>query len=451
VDDTRDRSFPCDPNESETEPDTTPRAHPKTPLSGQVARWQRDNSIDDAATQPLATLPLHGFWTHANLMPQVPIVIGVDIGGTKIKAGAVRVGPGDVGTTVVASQEIATPRAEPAAFYDAVARLVEQVRASAEGDGFAVLPLVAVAHPGRFLHDGLLARGTTPNLGTAPGQFDGCVPAQELQYRLSMPVFAENDAIAQMRFGMDALLRDAAVRSHLLGQTVVYLGPGTGMGGGVARIDHTGEVTVITDGHLFDLRLPGVGDSTLTAEEVFTGPAIAHEVTRRNRGLSRPIEPPTAPRIDEILRGPEPRASAEQRTEAAQLADAYGDLLALVIATVHSGRIVKVRLETTPDGAILRHVDEPDRAWSAADRAAAREARVFLLGGSVGCSRGLGRRLQHRALETLRQRGLGHLVIFQVPVASADAGWLGAVKSLPIDELRRLATSGGPSALRGTD
>ena len=385
------------------------------------------------------------------LMPQVPTVIGVDIGGTKIKAGAVRVEPGEVGTTVVASQEITTPRAEPAAFYDAVARLVEQVRASAEGGGFAVLPLVAVAHPGRFLHEGLLARGTTPNLGTAPGQFDGRIPAQELTRRLSMPVFAENDAVAQMRFGIDALLHDAAVRSHLLGQTVVYLGPGTGMGGGVARIDCAGQVTVMTDGHLFDLRLPGVGDGTLTAEEVFTGPAIAEEVTRRNRRLSGPIEPPTAPRIDEILRSPEPQASAEQQTEAAQLADAYGDLLALLIATVHSGRIVKVRLETASDGARLRHIDEPDRAWSAADRAAVGGARVFLLGGSVGCSSGLGRRMQHRALETLRQRGLGRLMIVQVPAASADAGWLGAVKSVPIDELRRLAAAGGPSVLRGTD
>ncbi len=396
-----------------------------------------------------------------------PVVIGVDIGGTKIKAGAVEVGPSGLVTRLIASQEIATPCAVPAVLYDVVAALVRDVRAKAERTGHRVLPLVAVAHPGRFLSDGRLARGTTPNLGAAPGEFDGLHPAQQLSQRLLATVIAENDAVAQMRFGVDVLLGEPAVRPHLLGQTVVYLGPGTGMGGGVAQVSLQGEVTTVTDGHFFDLQIPGFGDGTLTAEELLTGPAIARDIARRNAHRSSPILPATAEQLDRLLADPErsrahgaPRAEpvvpsdppvgrnperahgrrpwceSKDRAEAERMADAHGDILALLIETIHSGTIVKVRLEPTRDGHLLRHPDEPDRAWTAEDRAAVRGARRFLLGGSVGCSAGLGGRIRHRALEVLRHRGLADVMIFQIPVVSADAGLLGVVKGLPASELQ---------------
>ena len=362
-------------------------------------------------------------------MHRETVVIGVDIGGTKIKAGAVEMGPGHVSARVVVSKEIATPRMPPAAFYDAVAALVRDVRTKAEAAGRVILPLVAVAHPGRFLSDGVLARGTTPNLGRAPGEFDGWCPARELGHRLSGTVIAENDAVAQMRFGVDALLGDSAIRPHLLGETLVYLGPGTGMGGGVARVSSRGEVTIVTDGHFFDMQLPGYGGGTLRAEEVFTGPAIARDIERRNTRLSSPIEPATAGEIDRLLMSSE--GSAEHRAEAGRIADAHGEILACLMTAIHAGQITKVRLETARDGHVVRHLDEPDRAWSANDRALVRGASRFILGGSVGCSAGLGGRLRRRALEVLRQRGLDKITIFQIPVVSADAGLLGAVQGLP--------------------
>lgn len=362
------------------------------------------------------------------------MVIGVDIGGTKIKAGAIEVGPAGIDNRVVVSHEIATPRLTPAPFYDAVADLVRLVRAEAVQAHCALLPLVALAHPGRLLCDGTLARGTTPNLGTAPDQFDGLHPAQELERRVSGQVFAENDAVAQMRFGLDVLLRDQTTRPHLLGQIVVYLGPGTGMGGGVARVSHQGEVTTVTDGHFFDLQVPGYGEGTLTAEEVFTGPAIARAIIQRNPALSRPIHPATAGQLDHLLVGAD--GSAEHRAEAQRIADAHGEILARLIAAIHADEIRKVRLETTRDGRLLRHVDEPDRVWSASDRAAVRGVRRVILGGFVGCSVGLGGRIRRRALDVLRQRGLAEVMIFQVPSTSADAGLLGVVKGLPVSALR---------------
>ena len=296
-------------------------------------------------------------------------------------------------------------------------------------------PVVAMAHPGRFLPDGSLARGTTPNLGTIPNQFDGAHPAQELSRRLHVPVIAENDAIAQMRFGLDLLLRDSAVRPHLLNQTVVYLGPGTGMGGGVAQVSAEGAVQAVTDGHLFDLQVVGYQDGTLTTEELFTGPAIARSVREANQSLTTPIDPARAGQLDIILASPQ--AAPEHRAVALRVAATYGEILARMIETIHAGRIVKVRLEMTPEGQCRRYVDEPDRAWTEADRRLVQGAKRFILGGFVGSSVALGAHISARALEVLRERGLGEVRIFQIPLGSADAGLLGVVSGIDIRQFNR--------------
>lgn len=364
-------------------------------------------------------------------------VVGVDVGGTKIKAGVVARGPEDGTLQVIATEQLATPRTTPRLFYDLIAVLIRRVRERALRLGTSPLPIVSVAHPGRFLPDGTLARGTTPNLGRAPGQYDGINPSVELMQRIGGTVLAENDAVSQMRYGLDALLRDATARPRLLGETVVYLGPGTGMGGGVARVSAAGDVTPITDGHFFDLQLPAYGDGTLTAEELFTGPAIA-------RRIGHAIEPPTAEQLNRVLE--DAHAPAAQRSLAERLADQAGEVLAMIIETIHAGTITKVRLEHRQDGTIARHVDEPDRAWPSADRDAVRGTTRFLLGGSVGISKALGGRIRQRALERLRARGLAGVELFQIPVASADAGLLGAI--LAIQEVPGTLTLKVPGTLR---
>ncbi len=352
-----------------------------------------------------------------------PLILGVDIGGTKIHAGAARMAPESL-PQILLTRNIPTPRTPPAPFYDAIVELLCALRAEAQPAPGPDAPLVAVAHPGRFLPDGTLARATTPNLGSAPDQFDGVAPARELERRLGWPVIAENDAVAQMRYGLALLLRDPAARPLLLGETVVYLGPGTGMGGGVAQVSAQGDVTPVTDGHLFDLQVPGVGDGTLIAEELFTGPAIARSVERENAKLPVPILPARGGTLDEILLAKDPRP--EHRAAAERLADEHGGTLAAMICAIRDGRIVKVRLEAQPGGGVRRYVDEADRAWSAADRALVRGARRVILGGFIGCSRGLGARIRAQALAALRARGID-VEIMQIPSDSANAGLLGIV------------------------
>lgn len=367
-------------------------------------------------------------------MPQPTVVIGVDIGGTKIQAGAIEVNLNGTSDRVVITEEIPTPRVTSVVFYGALAELIRKVREDAAQVGCVILPLVAVAHPGRFLQNGTLARSTTPNLGTSPDQFDGLHPAHELERRLDVRVIAENDAIAQMRFGLDLLLRDPQIRPQLLRQTVVYLGPGTGMGGGVAQVDQEGTVRPVTDGHFFDMQVSGYEDGTLTTEELLTGPAIARRVVEANATLTPPVHPARGGRLDELLLDSE--APSPQRAVAQRIADHAGDILACIIETIASGRIVKVRLEMAANGQIRRHINEPDRAWSAEDQALVRGVRRVIFGGFVGCSLGLGARVRQRALEALRTRGLPDVQIFQIPATSGDAGVLGIVRAISHEQIR---------------
>lgn len=363
------------------------------------------------------------------------VVTGVDIGGTKVKVGAIEVIGGRVSDHVVASRQMPTARVRPAPFYDAVAALIRTVWEDVSPLGWSVLPLIGVAHPGRLLADGTLARGTTPNLGAVAEDFDGLHPAQELSARLSARVCASNDAVAQMRYGLERLLRDPALRPCVVGRTVVYLGPGTGMGGGVALVGAQGEVDVATDGQLFDLQVQTYGDGTRIAEELFTGPAVARLIGEANRHLDPPIDPPTPERLGELLSsGPEPLAL--HVAAARRIAQAQGEVLAAIIRQIHGGRIIKVRLDPQPDGAVVRHVDEPDRAWPSADQAAVRGAERFLFGGSIGASPTLGRLIRMQALEELERHRLENVKIFQLPGVSADAGLLGAASSIPQSLLR---------------
>ena len=263
--------------------------------------------------------------------------------------------------------------------------------------------------------------------------FDGLRPAHELERRLSMRVFAENDAVAQMRFGLEVVLGDPLLRRLLVGRTVVYLGPGTGMGGGVAVIGPDGTVGAKTDGHLFDLLVLAHGDGTLTAEELFTGPAIARAVAQANAGLAVPIQPASAGGLDEILQSP--AGPPEQRACAQRIAGEFGERLAGLIETIHAGTIRKARVERRPDGSPVRHLDEPDRAWPPADQALVRGCDRFLLGGFVGCSAGLGAAIRQQALARLRRRGLSDVRIIQIPFLSDDAGLLGVVRAVPVREL----------------
>lgn len=153
--------------------------------------------------------------THARIAgPQHPVVLGVDVGGTHIRAAAIA-----HDGTIVARRHLACRAAD--GFAAVVDRLVAAIEgAAADADVLPDAP-VGVALPGPVNpRTGVL--GLAPNL---PGWRD--VPIRDLlAERLGRPVVPGNDvnvaALGEWRYGAGQGVRD-----------LVYLGVGTGVGGGV--------------------------------------------------------------------------------------------------------------------------------------------------------------------------------------------------------------------------
>ncbi|MBI2684396.1 MAG: ROK family protein [Actinobacteria bacterium] len=136
--------------------------------------------------------------------------VGIDVGGTNIKAGLV-----SESGEVLAVRRIPTPRVAWAmgdAINDVAEELVALARAPVTAVGLAVAALVE--QPGGYVH-------LSVNTKLPAGQ-----PAEALSLRLGLPVVVDNDAnaaaFAEHRLG--------AAREH---RNAVLITMGTGIGGGV--------------------------------------------------------------------------------------------------------------------------------------------------------------------------------------------------------------------------
>jgi hypothetical protein len=112
----------------------------------------------------------------------------------------------------------------------------------------ATVSAILIGCPGNIIDDHIAA-GSAQNMGTFPGEFDGFNLRQTLASYTTKPIAVFNDAQAQMAGAYLDL------RERLPGVTAIgYIGPGTGLGGGFARVGKSGYHPV-TDGHIFDIAL----------------------------------------------------------------------------------------------------------------------------------------------------------------------------------------------------
>jgi glucokinase len=146
-----------------------------------------------------------------------PIVVGVDLGGTKVLAGVVGQ---DTSVLSRVKRKTAMYRDQPAALLDLLAEVICSAAEQA-GQSLDSIAAVGVGVPGSLDLD-LSVVLVAPNLGWTN------VPARaELQQRLSgRPVFLDND------------VRCAALAEHALGagagrRSMVAIFVGTGVGGGL--------------------------------------------------------------------------------------------------------------------------------------------------------------------------------------------------------------------------
>ena len=98
-----------------------------------------------------------------------------------------------------------------------------------------------------------------------------------------MGLFGVNDALAQAVGAMQAQWFD-----DFKGKVMVYLGPGTGLGGAILKLgDDPNMFEVITDGHLYDICVTIRGQKSM-AEDVLSGrgflsnPVVAKDLSERD-------------------------------------------------------------------------------------------------------------------------------------------------------------------------
>lgn len=171
-----------------------------------------------------------------------PLLIAVDIGGTKTHLVSVAFGPnGELTNSILQRETFPTPGLEPGAFYESLCRRVADHYSARLPAPYERLRLVVVGQPGRFSQPhGAVEPGTARDLG----EFGGVVPAHLIQtalakYGLSdMEVFVSNDGEAQLGGLLAAWLSQKTPKEiwRNASKPIVYLGVGTGLGFGAARV-----------------------------------------------------------------------------------------------------------------------------------------------------------------------------------------------------------------------
>ncbi len=404
----------------------------------------------------------------------------VDIGGTKELVLVVGVDGrgGLIGDAVFARREIKTPIGKVGSFYDATVDAVHE--AQAKSRGIRLLPLVCVGTPGRLV-DGVIQPGSAANLGDKRHEFDGVNPARELEARLRVKVNVVNDAIAQMGFGLKALF-ESGKAGELRGRKVCYVGPGTGLGGGFCQVRDDLSLDIYTDGHIYDIMLPGfdgrvhmkfkcdgaVYEARLPyerakAEDLLSGRAVRQLACAMDRELLlggvKPLFLPLAlgrwpvpvseasALLDHdnekspldarflregVLEADGSKADVERaRPQARQIFEFEGGMLGRLVECVYNGSVSKYSHEAQ---------------WPGRDRRLVSGTVDYVIGGSVGTRGAGGAIIRAKATEYLDGSvpgvGFNFHPIDPGVVDTANAGALGtymfADRALVLDELARL-------------
>jgi glucokinase len=306
------------------------------------------------------------------------LVIGVDIGGTKVAAAVV-----DEAGVMIEKLRVDTPASTPGAVNDAIADLVWRLREKHEVEA------VGMGAPGFVSAD----RSTvlfTPNLSWRAEPLGA-----EMTERLKLPTVVENDANcaawAEVRFG--------AAQGE---RNVVVLTIGTGIGGGIVIggqlvrgefgiAAEIGHMNVVIEGGL----RCGCGNRGCW-EQYGSGRALVRDAQDFAR-----ISPSLAQRMLELSGGDPDKITGPEVTQAAM----EGDPAALEIYRVIAGSI----------------------GYGMADLAAALDPAVFVIGGGVADAGELLREPVEKAyLERLTGRGRRPSAKVVIAQLGGEAGIVGA-------------------------
>jgi glucokinase len=131
-----------------------------------------------------------------------------------------------------------------------------------------------IGFPGKII-DGVIQEGSANNLSPIPGEFDN--------YPISKAILDNVAETISIRVINDALLQTQGIIyecspdiiAQLSDTPFMYIGPGTGLGGALAKVTNTNtrKLSYIGDGHIYDIMLT-INNKEVMAEDLISGRAL---------------------------------------------------------------------------------------------------------------------------------------------------------------------------------
>lgn len=187
----------------------------------------------------------------------------IDIGGTKISYAIFESKAAN--TPAISIQKIATQIGKSA--------LLKQI--STLINHYALTHHCAdwvIGCPGN-IKNGIIQPGSANNLSQHIGEFDNLNIRNAINELIDPNIHIQIINDAQLQFQGIINQLPYPKLNDLKGSTLCYIGPGTGLGGGLATLNNieTRTLSFFTDGHIYDIRL---GDNGKTAEDLISGRAL---------------------------------------------------------------------------------------------------------------------------------------------------------------------------------
>jgi predicted NBD/HSP70 family sugar kinase len=316
--------------------------------------------------------------------------LAIDIGGTKIAYALIEHKVNN--PNFIFSYKIDTPKGIPN-LANCFSEIFQKTLAKAKKLSYEVSSIIAIGSPGHFIgsEKNIIAPGSAHNLEAFPGEFDNLNLALLLKKILpkNFDIVINNDAIAQLVGGTDFILANEYIL--ILGSKIGYIGVGTGLGGGFAKVSKTGEISIRTDGHISDIKIKDNTGQAKRAEDLLSGKAF-FELTSKT--------------LKEI------NSSSALLNKYRLVLKEMGLTLAKIAIKIYQGEISKIK---------------PENNWLKKDIAFVKGIKIFFIGGSATTKGRSSKIIIATAEQYLLDKGFSDIKLIRIKNIRKAALW-GAAK-----------------------
>lgn len=350
-------------------------------------------------------------WVGSTERPDMqPVVLAVDLGGTKTGHGVYPILPnGMIGDEPLFPIESRVTFKGPYNIMETFAAIAQGALTQARDAGY-ILSGISIAAP-----DG----GEILDIGEAD--------LKQLLHQVipdTIPIVIQNDGPLQMLGALHRLAGEADVSE----KEIAFLGIGTGLAGGFAEVGPDGEIMFKTDGQIWDMTLPYLGNQGLHTFQVANLESAG--VWQDGRVLATLMAGRQMADLLDVNSMAELARDLMQVSSKNRTLREFGAYLGELIIMIDQGEFQKRGMP-------------PEEAQSRYAEAAG--AEIFVIGGGLGTSEIGGQYLVPAAVDHIRQQArsrpelkelaeaIGHRII--VSEHSKELGVLGAALATPTDEL----------------